>query len=395
MNHFRPDLKRELQHLSRDYATRQARARESRALQLRQRQVCEPCTFLSKGKPPDSNETVLIEMDSFEGIGRTGNYIIAATRAAYYAHSCGAVLILPHQDALGSAFELSSAANVLDFRDGNGDSPRCQSMQENAGFFWNLKFKPANHAGPSNRHSPKYPSHEVQQAIDVCLRHYLGFCDEAHCSGLEDNFSRDTVVVHLRQGDVFPTPQDCLAFQNTSFLEHHRSIWAGAAKYGQPPLSFYFSIFRSVRAKRVIIVGDHSNKGPVWQFFEMASRYETTAYSVQLVSSSVLDDIRLMTCSHTLVASRSTLVHVLRLGFSRRLYASECISPASSRTEAFQVGVSEEFEKYYTQHENLKDEWVSSLLSTGPHEPLECTISPGWRKYFDLGPDKYSITDQS
>ena len=168
-----------------------------------------------------------------------------------------------------------------------------------------------------------------------------------HYDGLAENDVTDeqTVVVHVCHGDIYPS----------NFSSKHV-----LPEYGQPPLSFYLSVFDFVKPKRVIMVGELSFKGPVWKALQMLQKHKALRYNVEFRSGQFREDLRLMLCAKTFVESRSTLMSVVPLGFARRVFTSEeCYRPDASAPlrKVYTCESSNDYKKYYKFHANSAPEW--------------------------------------
>ena len=164
-----------------------------------------------------------------------------------------------------------------------------------------------------------------------------------HYDGLAENDVTDeqTVVVHVCHGDIYPS----------NFSSKHV-----LPEYGQPPLSFYLSVFDFVKPKRVIMVGELSFKGPVWKALQMLQKHKALRYNVEFRSGQFREDLRLMLCAKTFVESRSTLMSMVPLGFARRVLTSEeCYRPDASAPlrKVYTCESSNDCKKLYKLHKPL------------------------------------------
>jgi len=313
------------------------------------------------------NNFIHLKFTTTQGYGRTGNYVIAMRNALNLAYLCKAVLELPAFDHQGNAFSFSSQ-RFFDFRSVKEGSPlqapECANTEKDTFYYWFLQFG-THHRVQGSPHIRRLPAMDAQASTmtNRCLQQYLGICsEEEYCRGLrEDVADEQTVVVHVRHGDIYPS----------NFSSKHV-----LPEYGQPPLSFYLSIFDFVRPKRVIIVGEPSFEGPVWKALQVLQKHKALRYHVEFRSEQFRDDFRLMICAKTFVESRSTLMSVVRLGFASRIFTSEeCHRPVASAPlrKIYSCDASDDYKKYYLQHENSAAEWVDALLQSS-QVPRACHV---------------------
>lgn len=332
------------------------------ALNEQRYRSCDSCPFASASLP--HGEFIHLKLTTTDGYGRTGNYVIAIRNAVNLAYICKAVLELPAYDEKGNAFNFSSQ-RFFDFRSLKGEAPQvpeCRNTEATAVHYWFLQFgtRHRDPASPAIRRLPAIDDARAITQINRCLQKYLGICSaEKYCRGLEDVTDKRTVVVHMRHGDVY----------RSNFTTVDIS-----PEYGQPPLSFYLSIFDFVRPKRVIVVGEPSHKGPVWKALRMLQEHHALRYEVDFRSGRFRDDLRLMICAETFVESRSSVMTLVRLGFASRIFtAGECYQLAfAPLTKIYTCDVSEGYKKYYQlSHTNEASEWVDALLESS-HVPRVC-----------------------
>lgn len=102
---------------------------------------------------------------------------------------------------------------------------------------------------------------------------------------VEQYLSRDTLVIHLRGGDVFS----------------ERNV----SQYGQPPLSFYLAVLNHQLWGRVVLV-HQDYRNPVLE--NIVSECAKRALPCELVSGFLRDDVALLLRAQVLVAGRGTFV---------------------------------------------------------------------------------------
>ena len=347
---------------------------------------------ISKTSNLQRSSAARIIMATTKGWGRTGNYVHSMFNAMHLAFLCGGMLELPKADKMGHAFD-PGPTRFFDFTPASGsrdlfpgvrvkalNATMCKDTKANAFYFAFL-----------DRDMPKADP-LVEGALYNCLRHYLGFCEPGFCrrervegqhernasvaagnptsaddaalalSDSDPKRDANTVVAHIRQGDIYPK-------------RYSSRVHPG---YAQPPLSFYLSIFNRTRPSTVVLVGEKSRTGPVWEALQMLHEYNVLAFDVQFQSSSTKEDLRTMVCAKTIIESRSTLMLLTRLGFAERTFTSaDCHRPLDpQRQQVFRCSTGPEFQKHYARHTNNATEWVDALL-TRSFEPTLCDGSSG------------------
>lgn len=311
---------------------------------------CGDCSFATASLP--QGKFIHVKLNSTGGFGRTGNYVIAIQSAFKLAYLCKAVLELPAFDIRGDAFNFSSH-RFFDFRSLEEDaiqSPECTNTDTDTFHYYHLNFG-THDIHPDSHQNPRIPAtddHVRSMRTNHCLQRYLGICseEEEFCHGLEDVVDERTVVAHFRQGDIYPPNFDSNV---------HPS-------YGQPPLSFYLSVFDFLQPNQVIAVSEPSHEGPVWRALRMLHDYKTLRYNITFQSGHFRDDLRLMLCAKTFVESSSTLMTLVRLGFAtKRFLSSDCQQP-TAQTKIYSCDVDGDYHKYYHRHTNAASEWVDALL---------------------------------
>lgn len=343
------------------YSMLEERNTDQFSLNEQRSRPCDSCLLASASLP--QGKFIHMKFSTTHGYGRTGNYIISMRNALNLAYLCKAVLELPALDDEGNAFDFSSH-RFFDFRSlKKGDAlqaPECRNTEENALYFWFLQFGTHHRqlGSPQIRRLPAIDEVPASTEINRCLREYLGICNsEKYCHGLKDVTNEQTIVVHLRHGDLYPA----------NFTSKDVS-----PEYGQPPLSFYLSIFDFVKPKRIIIVAEPSHEGPVWKALHVLQEHNALRYEIEFRSGPFREDLRFMLCAETFVESRSSLMSLVRLGFASRIFtAGECYK--STFAKIYSCGVSEEYKQYYERHTNGASEWVDALLQ-GSQVPHRCQV---------------------
>lgn len=98
-------------------------------------------------------------------------------------------------------------------------------------------------------------------------------------------WGRDTLVIHLRGGDVFGG--------------------RNATAYGQPPLAFYLWVLEQREWREVVIV-HQDNKNPVLE--PLAEAVRQRGAGLEMFSGRLADDINVLMGARTIVAGRGTFI---------------------------------------------------------------------------------------
>lgn len=315
----------------------------------------KPCKFaarwrLSKRTGFIPNENLIdIVFKTVQGVGRTGNYVIALRIALNLAIHCKKVIKLPDDDTKGKAFEFDQKFSILDFSWLNSTMKSyCKTIKfpihENARFFWYLANK---HKDLSYRleKSLEYDSLNIEYERDVCFQKYLGICDKNYCTFDAQNSlknSPDTLVMHLRQGDLFKP-----GFKSNV-----------ARGKGQPPLSYYLAALKIANWSNVLIVTEPGIEGPIGSIFKIIN--DSLIVPVHWQKSNWHDDLRTILCARNLVASKSTLDNVLIYGYAKILISYRCLENFPGNKQLYRIRM-----KNYSpfiNHDNSPAEWIKILL---------------------------------
>ena len=149
---------------------------------------------------------------------------------------------------------------------------------------------------------------------------------------------KETLVIHLRGGDVFGT--------------------RGVLNYGQPPLAYYQSVLAHRAWSQVIIV-HQDERNPVLE--PLLAWCYSSGVSAETFSQSLDEDIQLLLRAQNLVAGRGTFIPAIA-GLSRNLtnlycFVDKCtISPPRSGVTLWKV---DDFDGTY-KTELLSSNWVNS-----------------------------------
>lgn len=305
----------------------------SRTLNIKNMSVCGECKFLPPSSSvPNGTTPVHVRMTKSSGYGRSGNSVDAMFNAMKLAYACKSILQLPSNDDLG-AFHFQGQFFNFSLRPGNATShPLCEQefVEGHQKMFYGL-------------HAPMELAPEVTHDLWTCMRQFLGICVEGLCSNQLS--ARDGVLtVHLRNGDIFPA----------GFLFQHNQH-----NYQQPFLEYYYSIINFTNPQKIIFIGENYNYGPVWKAFKKLHSFGMTRFDIQFQSSSFRDDLVTMLCARTMVESMSSLMRVVRLGFSTRRYSTCCENHFPEAQEVYRVQTAT-FNG--ARHDNSAEEWLAMLL---------------------------------
>jgi hypothetical protein len=321
--------------------------------------VCAPCKYAAASV--DARGAVTLT--STIGYGRTGNVMRALHGAARRAHECKTALILPDEDAKGHVLLADAPTRQLNFSSRLGPAhPDCgdpgvgAGLSGDAGKFAEIWLKPLPtnttpaHAQFSAAYDPE------QREIDGCLRHYIGVCRTDYCAGQPD--LRATLVLHLRQGDIFPP----------NYAHAHE-------RYGQPPLSYFLSALSYPGWKEALVVGERTpTPGPTWRALSQLNRTGVTKLPIRFQASDWQEDFRTLMCAPNLAESYSSMHEVLLLGRVQRFFSWRCFEPHSVDTAVMQVPFEEgEAYPWFSNHSNSAEEWVGILLHDAA-APRPCAL---------------------
>lgn len=298
-----------------------------------------------------------INMTSFQGYGRTGNYFISLNKAMNLAVACKKTIELPRTDDHGMAFAINSSCHILDFSQRIGpENMFCKNItfpiQGDAKFFWFLKDAVPDLSQDTRE---EYKNAMSSIGLDPCLRQYLGLCSDSYCqfqpSHSLNSTEGDNLVAHLREGDIF--------------LEDFSSNVP--AQYGQPPLSYYLQAIYHKKWQSITIVTQPGHAGPIRSGLLMLNR--TLDVPIHLQMSTWYDDLKTLLCAPALVASKSSLEELFPLGFASIVFGYRCYGNSTLGREYYKINV----DSYspFQEHTNSPMQWLETLLHSSP-EPERC-----------------------
>jgi hypothetical protein len=320
---------------------------------------CTKCEFLSSHNdpqnPPDGSTPKLVRMTSTGGYGRTGNSVVSMFIAMKLAYICKSTLELPRTDSNGGVLHFQE--RLFDFTQRPGEAsthlPCDRKFVGNARpFFYAEKL----FTNLSISDAPDVPINaEVNSKLWACMRQFLGICVKGMCAG-HRAAQEGVLVVHLRQGDIY------------------KPKYSGRVhiKYQQPFLAYYYSIINFTNPEKVIFVGEDVNHGPIWDAFEDLQSFEMTKYAIEFQSSNLTEDLLTMLCARNLAESKSTMMHILRLGFAVQRFTPYADCP-SAFPKAQQVYLVDSGKFGGGNHTNSAEEWVAMLLHGKAFPPRLCT----------------------
>jgi len=165
------------------------------------------------------------------------------------------------------------------------------------------------------------------------------------------------LVVHLRQGGIY------------------KPKYSGRVQgwYQQPFLAYYYSIINFTNPEKVIIVGEDLNHGPIWDAFEDLHSFGMTKFAIEFQSSTLTEDLLTMLCARNLAESKSTMMHILRLGFAVQRFTPDAGCPGAFLSKAQQVYFVDPGKFGSGRHTNSAEEWVAMLLHGKAFPPRLCT----------------------
>lgn len=319
----------------------------------------------------DYPNTVEVTLETFEGYGRTGNYVISLRQAVDLALGCRKTIRLPHEDNRGHAFKVNETFSVMDFTNVPG-SPHalCENVRfplsGDARFFWFLNDTMTAIVRDERQSgilaNLKGGSSPASVRLESCVRKYLGICDEGYCSfpqttGHFDPTASDSLVIHLREGDIYREKLFDPALPPRAVRMH-----------GQPPLSFYLQALRFIPWRNAAVV-THGEQGPIRQALLLLNG--TLSSKLHFQMTNWFDDLRTCLCAANLVVSRSTLEAVYPLGFARKVFSLSCMGNAIGDKEIYRISIDSKDYEWFWGHDNSAREWVQMLLHRAP-EPILC-----------------------
>jgi len=288
-------------------------------------------------------------MEDFSGYSRTGNYINAMRFAIDLALSCKKTVVLPERDDENQAFKIDERFRKLDFSRRQGPpSTICAHLtfpiKGNGGTFWSLLLKTNLSDGASAAYGQSIS--EVKPSAHVCVMKYLGLCSEEYCRSSDSRHKSedDTLVLHLREGDIFPPG--------------YKTTKIHSPNYGQPPLSYYLQAINFRPWKDILVVTQPGNVGPIHAALRVLNGTRIGEFRLQM--SSWYEDLQTCLCAQNLVTSFSTLTEtVFPYGFAKRIFSYECQEDTLGLKEFYKIAV----ENYppFDLHSNSAEEWVQTI----------------------------------
>jgi hypothetical protein len=314
--------------------------------------VCrQTCPFLGR----QMNITPAVEMTSFKGFGRTGNYIRAMKRAVNLAFVCKLQIKLPKRDDESGALPINEMFMYLDFSKRNGPVPNvCADLNlpllGDAAFFWNFRMQLLE-----DDKFKSLPPGAYRHLTETCIQKYLGICDPGFCAETGFGHRTDSILVaHVREGDIFQN-------EGTS---------VDAPCYGQPPLSYYVQAMTHQPWSRVVVVGEPGNFGPLRSALASISTNKSFLGEMDLVfqSKTWSEDLRTLMCASNLLTARTSLIPLFNMGFAKRIYSYSCLTYSTDK-EYYIIGV--ENYPYWKFHDGGQKE-RADLLVHGSSVPKRC-----------------------
>ena len=301
--------------------------------------------------------TVDVNMTSFRGYGRTGNYIRSLKLAIDLAVSCKKSVQMPKTDDMANAFIINSSCHVLDFSQRSGsENIFCQNISfpisGDAKYFWYLKnFVP----DLTKDTREEYMVAKSNVLLKPCLQRYLGLCNRVYCQFEPKSplyvSSKNVLVAHLREGDIFKS-------------NFNSDVHGG---YGQPPLSYYLQAIHYKHWRSIIVVTQPGNVGPIRSGLIMLNK--TLQAPIHLQMSSWYDDLRTLLCAGSLITSKSTLEEIFKLGFASEIFSYRCLGTSQVGRDYFRIPIGAY--SPFSNHTNSPTEWLEMLLHSSP-APDKC-----------------------
>jgi hypothetical protein len=287
--------------------------------------------------------------------GRTGNVIILMLNAMKLAYICKVAIELLLPDDSDNVFQLQEG--LFDFTQRPGEAStdfQCeQDVDMDYGDFYWLFSKTDL---PMDAH--------VLNKLWDCMQQFLGFCVQGFCK--DHQATQDGVlVVHLRQGDIYPPDFDQGVYST----------------YQQLSLAYYFSIINFSNPEKVIFVVEDNNHGPVWDAFEQMHSYGMTEqFDIEFQPSNFREDMLTMLHAQKFVESVFTLMIMIRLSFAVQRFSFSC-QVACCGVQFFQ-GLPNMQQVYLVDpgqfavgfHSNSAKEWVAMLLGGKSPSPVLCDV---------------------
>jgi hypothetical protein len=301
-----------------------------------------------------------IVITSSQLYGRTGNFVTMATHAIAAARVCRFMLALPVVDG-DKAFTLDARYAVYDFRNKTEGNQVTVNMKH-----MTVPVDTSHHcraimdARNVSQAKLLYETHfdAPDRDVDHCVRRYLGLCQPEYCGNLQQELA-NTLVMHIRQGDIFPEHFD-------NHVQH---------RYWQPPLDYYLAamVFKGWSGNMVLSEPTTTNLNPVLLMLESLDRRGLLPSPIQFMQDVPgrrwADDVRTMICAPNIVLSKSTLKAVVQLGWAQQVFALDCDGDYVNTPTTYQISmVGENGEDYVPSHRhtNSPEEWVQMLLHRLP-----------------------------
>jgi hypothetical protein len=306
---------------------------------------CIDCIYTSPREfARKTSDTIWIN-STFIGVGRTGNIFMVFQKLIRIAFKCKMKLVLPVEHKRDNIIRPDARFSYFDFSNRNDLAHENCSL---APVHYYGDLLQVRYAISNVSHiiwSKSYLEHEL--SLQSCLKKYLGLCDSSFCEGM--NLDSDSLVVHIRQGDIYNETLDSPAYY-----------------YGQPPLSYYVRSFYAHEWKKIIIVASSTGVGPVWKMLQLlkGSGALNDRNIVIQQNTSWEFDFKTLFCAKNLVESRSTLIYGLSLGKSKQYYTFSCFRKSvmlARKNKVYAITPDNNY-KPFVFHDNTPEEWVNSLL---------------------------------
>lgn len=339
------------------------------------------CTFNTNSASPPSG-VLQVRVTSLSGTGRTGNIAREIQYAFAFAAMCRSHLTLPRTTKdlefgkYGSIFDFSSLPTVVEQA---SRAFTCRNLTGDVGLFKSMHLHKEREEGLHQGVQLGRTEHTWE-----CVRQYLGICDQPKFCSEFSYLTNQTLVAHVRQGDIFPRGFNPRVYEGNGRppLSHYLSAvddlyrhfsWKSGVKhhvhklYGQPPLSYYLSAIKHSKAQNVIFVGERTqDESPVWLMARLLTKFGVPGVNYTFSQNSWAHDLRLLLCAQSLVESRSTLHSVIQFGFASVVYRQECMQEPHARILKIMYPP-----KYDVHHLNSRQEWLDMLLMEAS-SPLPC-----------------------
>lgn len=257
-------------------------------------------------RQPPSGSHPTFTMECFDG-GFTGNRYLMVMSMLRRAICCAGVALLPPSfDGMPD-----SGVHCLDFRGRqplSNSSASCASTSTNSAAWWSKLPK----------HTPAVCNADADTAIlmRIAAALYAGFgLSGSHALGSECPsylLQPDTLVMHVRSGDLFTSWKDGARTFN------HSGYNSEMGSRGQPPLGFYYRVMAHAlpadphRPSTVVLVTSPDLASPVVRALKHQAQMGALRPTLRLsASESFHDDLQVLLCARKLVLADSTLTSLL------------------------------------------------------------------------------------